>query len=173
MKFLHKLSFLLCVGVTASLLACQEPYHQKEEQFYLIAANINLPYWQEAQAGMLDAAKAMGVKAELDGPATLSPQEEVESFRRPSRCIPRALWFPSAGRICSKVQSMPRCSREHPLSPSILTRQNLAACCLWVPIISAPVRKAAGAWPLSLKDKANWRWSPFQGSPTSNSGFAV
>jgi len=82
MKFLHKLSFLLCVGVTASLLACQEPYHQKEEQFYLIAANINLPYWQEAQAGMLDAAKAMGVKAELDGPTTLSPQEEVESFQK-------------------------------------------------------------------------------------------
>jgi len=82
MKFLRKLSFLLCVAATASLLACQEPYHQKEEQFYFIAANINLPYWQEAQAGLLDVAKAMGVKAELDGPTTLSPQEEVESFQK-------------------------------------------------------------------------------------------
>ena len=82
MKFLRKFSFLLCVGVTVSLLACQEPYHQKEEQFYFIAANINLPYWQEAQAGLLDVAKVMGVKAELDGPTTLSPQEEVESFQK-------------------------------------------------------------------------------------------
>jgi len=82
MKFLRELSFLLCVAATASLLACQEPYHQKEEQFYFIAANINLPYWQEAQAGLLDVAKARGVKAELDGPTTLSPQEEVESFQK-------------------------------------------------------------------------------------------
>lgn len=82
MKSLRKLSFLLCVAVTATLMACQEPYHQKEEQFYFIASNINLPYWQEAQAGLLDAAKAMGVKAELDGPTTMNPQEQVESFQK-------------------------------------------------------------------------------------------
>ena len=40
----------------AALAACQEPYHQKEEQYYLISANINLPYWQEAEAGLRDAA---------------------------------------------------------------------------------------------------------------------
>jgi len=82
MKSLRKLSFLLCVAVTATLIACQEPYHQKEEQFYFITANIDLPYWQEAQAGLLDAAKEMGVKAEMDGPTSLSPQEEVEFFQK-------------------------------------------------------------------------------------------
>jgi ribose transport system substrate-binding protein len=82
MKSLQTLSFLLVVVVSFALLACQEPYHQKEEQFYFIAANINLPYWQEAQAGMLDAAKEMGVKAELDGPTAMSPQEEVDSFMK-------------------------------------------------------------------------------------------
>src|SRR5450432_3675776 len=80
MKSLYNFSFFLTIAVSVTLLACQEPYHQKEEQFYFIAANINLPYWQDAQAGLLDAAKAMGVRAELDGPTSLSPQEEVDSF---------------------------------------------------------------------------------------------
>jgi ribose transport system substrate-binding protein len=66
----------------AALAACQEPYHQKDEQYYLIAANISLPYWQEAEAGLSDAAQIMGVKAEMDGPATLSPQEELDSFQK-------------------------------------------------------------------------------------------
>jgi ribose transport system substrate-binding protein len=72
--------FAIFFGVT--LAACQEPYHQKEEQYYLISANINLPYWQEAEAGLRDAATGMGVKAEMDGPATLSPQEELDSFNK-------------------------------------------------------------------------------------------
>jgi len=66
----------------AALAACQEPYHQKEEQYYLISANINLPYWQEAEAGLRDAATGMGVKAEMDGPTTLNPQEELDSFQK-------------------------------------------------------------------------------------------
>lgn len=70
------------VALATSLAACQEPYHQKEEQYYLISANINLPYWQEAEAGLRDAATNMGVKAEMDGPATLSPQEELDSFQK-------------------------------------------------------------------------------------------
>ncbi|MGC1364462.1 MAG: substrate-binding domain-containing protein [Candidatus Acidiferrum sp.] len=65
-----------------SLAACQEPYHQKDEQYYLITANINLPYWQEAEAGLRDAATVMGVKAEMDGPTTLSPQGELDSFQK-------------------------------------------------------------------------------------------
>ena len=72
--------FAVFLGVT--LAACQEPYHQKEEQYYLISANINLPYWQEAEAGLRDAATGMGVKAEMDGPTTLSPQEELDSFQK-------------------------------------------------------------------------------------------
>ncbi|MGB8476895.1 MAG: substrate-binding domain-containing protein [Candidatus Acidiferrum sp.] len=70
------------VILSAALAACQEPYHQKDEQYYLIAANINLPYWQEAAAGLRDAAQNMGVKAEMDGPTTLSPKEELDSFQK-------------------------------------------------------------------------------------------
>jgi ribose transport system substrate-binding protein len=75
-------AFLVVVLASAALAACQEPYHQKEEQFFLITANSNVPYWQEAQAGLTDAAKEMGVKAEMDGPSTLSPKEELDSFQK-------------------------------------------------------------------------------------------
>ena len=80
---LHSRSMALsAVTLGVALAACQEPYHQKDEQYYLISANINLPYWQEAEAGLRDAATGMGVKAEMDGPTTLSPQEELDSFQK-------------------------------------------------------------------------------------------
>ena len=82
MKLHPKSLAISAVILSAALAACQEPYHQKEEQYYLISANIGLPYWQEAEAGLRDAATGMGVKAEMDGPATLSPQEELDSFQQ-------------------------------------------------------------------------------------------
>jgi ribose transport system substrate-binding protein len=82
MKFKTKWAGILVVVVGASLAACQEDYHQKDEQFYLISANVNVPYWQEAQAGLTDAAKNMGVKAEMDGPAAMSPKDELDSFNK-------------------------------------------------------------------------------------------
>ncbi|MGC1483762.1 MAG: substrate-binding domain-containing protein [Candidatus Acidiferrum sp.] len=82
MKLHSRTIALSAVILGAALAACQEPYHQKDEQYYLISANINLPYWQEAEAGLRDAAQVMGVKAEMDGPTTLSPKEELDSFQK-------------------------------------------------------------------------------------------
>jgi ribose transport system substrate-binding protein len=78
-----KLFFALTIAATTLLLwACDKPYHQPEEKYILIAANINLPYWQEAQAGLNDIGRTAGVKVELDGPATFSPQEELTAFQQ-------------------------------------------------------------------------------------------
>jgi ribose transport system substrate-binding protein len=65
-------------------VGCQESYHEKEERYVLIAANIHLPYWQEADAGLRDVAKEMGlgVKADMDGPASFSPKAEVDAFQK-------------------------------------------------------------------------------------------
>lgn len=82
MKLHSRTIALSAILLTTALAACQEPYHQKDEQYYLITANINLPYWQEAEAGLRDAATVMGVKAEMDGPTTLSPQGELDSFQK-------------------------------------------------------------------------------------------
>jgi ribose transport system substrate-binding protein len=47
-----------------------------------VATNISLPYWQEAQAGFLDAAKTLGVKGELIGPTGYAPNAELVDFRQ-------------------------------------------------------------------------------------------
>jgi hypothetical protein len=35
--------FLLCTGM---FIACQKPFHEENERYILVAANISLPYWQ-------------------------------------------------------------------------------------------------------------------------------
>jgi ribose transport system substrate-binding protein len=63
--------------------ACQPPsYHQPDERYVLVAANIDLPYWQEAAAGLTDVGKSMGVKVEIVGPETFSPSEELVAFQQ-------------------------------------------------------------------------------------------
>jgi ribose transport system substrate-binding protein len=65
-------------------VGCQESYHEKEERYVLIAANVNLPYWQEAEAGLRDVTKEMGlgVKGEMDGPTSYDPKAEVDAFQK-------------------------------------------------------------------------------------------
>jgi ABC-type sugar transport system substrate-binding protein len=61
------------IFVAAALIAsCAKPYHEENERYVFVATNINLPYWQEAQAGFLDAAKTLGVKARYSGVASAS-----------------------------------------------------------------------------------------------------
>ena len=63
--------------------ACQPPaYHQPNERYVLVAANIDLPYWQEAAAGLTDIGKTAGVKVEFVGPTTFSPSEELTAFQQ-------------------------------------------------------------------------------------------
>ncbi len=64
------------------IVSCAKPYHNITERYVFVATNISLPYWQEAQAGFLDAAKTLGVKAELVGPTAYAPNAELVMFRR-------------------------------------------------------------------------------------------
>ena len=61
--------------------SCQTAYHEDQERYVFVASNVKLPYWEEAQAGLLDAAKQMGVKAELTGPEMFDPQEQLKAFQ--------------------------------------------------------------------------------------------
>ena len=77
------------VGVVAiaclsmiGMASCQSSYHEENERYVFVASNVNLPYWQEAQAGLTDAAKQMGVKAELTGPEKFDPQEQLQAFQK-------------------------------------------------------------------------------------------
>jgi ribose transport system substrate-binding protein len=71
--------------LTAALVlaACGKAPHQ-DEHYFLVAANIKLPYWEEANAGFMDAVRQLGfgVKAEMVGPDNLSPSEELDAFNQ-------------------------------------------------------------------------------------------
>jgi len=75
---------LVCIFAAAVLLigSCAKPKHSPTEHYVFVATNIDLPYWQEAQAGFLDAAKELGVRAELIGPKGYQPNAELVAFRQ-------------------------------------------------------------------------------------------
>jgi ribose transport system substrate-binding protein len=82
MFFFKKRQFLfalLTAAVLPLLAGCSR--HTKDEHYYLIATNINLPYWKSANAGFEKAAAAYGVSAEMRGTTTFDPQGEVAEFR--------------------------------------------------------------------------------------------
>jgi ribose transport system substrate-binding protein len=55
--------------------------HSSAEHFYLVAANIKLPYWQSAAAGLDKIAAQYHVHADMRGPDTFDPQAQVQEFR--------------------------------------------------------------------------------------------
>jgi ribose transport system substrate-binding protein len=74
---------LVVLAIAAVLASCgPEPYHQQDEHYIFVASNIKLPYWDEAEAGLREGSKAMGVKAELVGPDTYSPEQELDAFQK-------------------------------------------------------------------------------------------
>ncbi len=81
-KYGTTLACFLILLVATIIVACAKPYHEETERYVLVTTNINLPYWQEAQAGFQDAARALGVKAEMIGPTTYDPSAEVGMFRQ-------------------------------------------------------------------------------------------
>ena len=75
------LSAVLLASV--GLGSCAKAYHDEHERYVFVTTNINLSYWQEAQAGFRDAAKALGieVKGEMVGPEKYDPSAEIGMFR--------------------------------------------------------------------------------------------
>lgn len=80
MKFPNYTLGLSVAAMAISIAGCEKPYHQPDERYVLVVANENLPYWQEAQAGLADIAKTTGVKVAMEGPNTFSPSEELKTF---------------------------------------------------------------------------------------------
>jgi ribose transport system substrate-binding protein len=69
------------IGAACLLAITSCAKHSYSDQYYLVATNIKLPYWQAANNGLMKAASQYGVKAELRGTDTFDPQGEVAEFR--------------------------------------------------------------------------------------------
>jgi ribose transport system substrate-binding protein len=71
------------IATLPMLISCGKAPHE-EEHYFLVANNNKLPYWQEANAGFSDAVRQLGfgVKAELVGPDSFSPNDELDAFNK-------------------------------------------------------------------------------------------
>ncbi len=77
-------NFLLCCVLLLAFWGCGGggPSHQSTEKYFLVCANPKIPYWQEAGAGFLAAARELGVQAEVAGPDVYDAQAELQELRR-------------------------------------------------------------------------------------------
>lgn len=64
------------------LAGCAGGRHEATEAYFLVASNIKIAYWQEANAGLTAAARQLGVKSEMVGPESYDPQGERQAFER-------------------------------------------------------------------------------------------
>jgi ribose transport system substrate-binding protein len=80
--FSPTLATVLILCVATLIGSCTKPYHDQNERYVFVATNVKLPYWQNAEAGLLDAAKAVGVRAELVGPEGYQPHAELGTFQQ-------------------------------------------------------------------------------------------
>src|SRR5215467_6085315 len=92
------LGFLIAPALSAS---CQDSLHAGE-RYVFVASNINLPYWQEAQAGFKDVGQTLGVKTEFRGPATYSPEEELKAFQNAVESHPTGILVAPARALLFK-----------------------------------------------------------------------
>jgi len=70
--------------------------HSQKEVYYLIAANLGLPYWQTAVAGFNHAAAQYGVTAKVDGPNGHDPQAELAALQSAVAAKPNGILISSA-----------------------------------------------------------------------------
>lgn len=72
--------WLFAVVVLPIVTAACGSRHDSSENYYMVATNIKLPYWETAQAGLSSAASQLQVRAAFVGPDTYDPKAEKQSF---------------------------------------------------------------------------------------------
>src|SRR5205809_7199335 len=78
----HKLvAFVLTSILFLPLLSCGG--HDADEKYFLISANIKIPYWQMPRAGLFQAASDLKVRSEFDGPDGYDPKAAQQALQKP------------------------------------------------------------------------------------------
>lgn len=79
MRWMRVTWVVAAAAIAASLTACGR--HSSAEHYYLVASNTKLAYWQSASAGLDKVAAEYNVHADMSGPDTFDPKEQVDDFR--------------------------------------------------------------------------------------------
>ena len=75
----HIHSLLILATFLVSTFGCGR--HDSDEKFVMVASNVQLPYWQEAKAGFMQASDQLKVQAKFVGPDTYDPKAELKAFQ--------------------------------------------------------------------------------------------
>jgi len=78
-RFSRLSSLLILAFLSASLLSCGGG-HDSDEYFVLVAANLQVPYWQAAGAGFAKAAGELKVRTDYLGPNNYDPKAERDAI---------------------------------------------------------------------------------------------
>src|ERR1700687_2386642 len=76
------LAFVVIPFCLSTLLSCGGSTHSVDELYVLVSANIQVPYWKAAGAGLSQSASALQVRYEFVGPDEYNPQAEKEAFEK-------------------------------------------------------------------------------------------
>ncbi|MGC2496637.1 MAG: substrate-binding domain-containing protein, partial [Acidobacteriaceae bacterium] len=79
MRWMRVAWVVAAVATAASLIGCGR--HSSAEHYYLVASNTRLEYWQSASAGLDKVAAEYNVHADMRGPESFDPKEQVDDFR--------------------------------------------------------------------------------------------
>jgi ribose transport system substrate-binding protein len=69
-------------GILLVFLVSCGTAHDADEKYYLISANIKIPYWQAGGAGLFQAAMQLKVRSEFAGPDTYDPKAEQQALQQ-------------------------------------------------------------------------------------------
>src|SRR2546423_8227295 len=73
-------AFVLTSILFLPLLSCGG--HDADEKYFLISANIKIPYWEMAGAGLSQAASDLKVRSKFDGPDGYDPKAEQQALQK-------------------------------------------------------------------------------------------
>lgn len=82
MNYRSKLTYLLVfAGLLFPLFSCGTG-HDDNEKYFLIATNVQVPYWQTAGAGFTQSASQLKVFSKFTGPDTYDPAAEQQALQQ-------------------------------------------------------------------------------------------
>jgi ribose transport system substrate-binding protein len=73
-------AFLFASILFLPVLSCGG--HDSDEKYFLISANIKIPYWEMAGGGFSQAGSDLKVRAKFDGPDAYDPKAEQEALQK-------------------------------------------------------------------------------------------
>ena len=95
------LSLLVLTALQIVAVGCGSR-HDSDENYYLVATNIKLPYWEAAGAGFSAAASQLQVRAAFEGPDTYDPQAQKKKFDEIVQKKPAGILLAAADAVLMK-----------------------------------------------------------------------